>query len=375
MDNPAESLDGDTSRAQIVLSCSDLDATLAFFTGQLGFRLDMIMPADAPRIAAVSGHGITLRLETSGGAPIAGTPFTLRLLADHAHWERFGTRVLCGPDGMHVELVDHDAPPQIPEGVQTFVISRAADHRAWSEGRAGMQYRDLIPGRLGGRCIASHIRIPQGGEVPDYVHYHKVRFQMIYCKTGWVRVVYEDQGPPFVMHAGDCVLQPPGIRHRVLENSPGLEVIEVGCPAVHETLCDHGLQLPTAQTRPGRLFDGQRFVHHVAADAAWESTHDTHWKYLDAGFADATDGLASARVLRSSSASETQRADTKPASHTGEFLFLFVLGGALHLTSRALGMHDLDVGDACTIPSGADYALDSATPCEILEIALPAKMA
>src|SRR3546814_7577110 len=105
-----------------------------------------------------------------------------------------------------------------------------------------MHYRDLIPGRLGGRFIASHIRIPDGGEVADYVHYHRVRFQMIFCKTGWVRVVYEDQGPPFVLHAGDCVLQPPQIRHRVLEASAGLEVVELGCPAVHETCADHGLR-------------------------------------------------------------------------------------------------------------------------------------
>lgn len=81
--------------------------------------------------------------------------------------------------------------------------------------------------------------------MPDYVHFHKVRFQMIYCYKGWVRVVYEDQGPPLVMRAGDCVLQPPRIRHRVLESSPGLEVIEIGCPAEHETFADHDLQLPT----------------------------------------------------------------------------------------------------------------------------------
>jgi hypothetical protein len=48
-----------------------------------------------------------------------------------------------------------------------------------------MQYRDLLPSRLGGRYIASHIRIPDGGPVPDYVHYHRVRFQMIFCKAGW----------------------------------------------------------------------------------------------------------------------------------------------------------------------------------------------
>ena len=53
---------------------------------------------------------------------------------------------------------------------------------------------------------------------------------MIYVRRGWVRVVYEDQGEPFVMHEGDLVLQPPEIRHRVLESSPGLEVIEIGAP-------------------------------------------------------------------------------------------------------------------------------------------------
>ena len=69
----------------------------------------------------------------------------------------------------------------------------------------------------------------------DYVHYHNVRFQIIYCYKGWVRVVYEDQGTPFVLQAGDCVLQPPRIRHRVIESSPGLEVIEIASPAEHET--------------------------------------------------------------------------------------------------------------------------------------------
>ena len=71
-----------------------------------------------------------------------------------------------------------------------------------------MEYRDLLPDRLGGRLIASHIRIRDGGPVPDYVHYHAIDFQLIYVRAGWVRVVYEDQGPPFVMHAGDCVVQP-----------------------------------------------------------------------------------------------------------------------------------------------------------------------
>ena len=34
-------------------------------------------------------------------------------------------------------------------------------------------------------------------------------FQLIFCYRGWVEVVYEDQGAPFILHAGDCVIQGP----------------------------------------------------------------------------------------------------------------------------------------------------------------------
>ena len=52
------------------------------------------------------------------------------------------------------------------------------------------------PDRLGGAIIASHIRIADAGPVADMVHFHTVGFQLIFCHRGWVRLVYEDQGPP-----------------------------------------------------------------------------------------------------------------------------------------------------------------------------------
>src|SRR5207244_8577633 len=69
----------------------------------------------------------------------------------------------------------------------TFAIGRA---RAASEvaGRAGMRYRDLIPGRQEGALIASQIRIERGGPVPDYVHWHDVRAQVIHCRSEERRV-------------------------------------------------------------------------------------------------------------------------------------------------------------------------------------------
>src|SRR4029078_9606550 len=107
------------------------------------------------------------------------------------------------------------------------------------ERRVGIVYPHLIPRRLGGRYIASHISIPEGGPVADWVHYHRIALQIIYVRRGWVRVVYPDGCEPFVMREGDLVIQPPEVRHRVLESSDGLEVIEISAPAVHATYADH----------------------------------------------------------------------------------------------------------------------------------------
>ena len=210
--------------AEIVLPCAELNPTLEFFTERLGFRVNTIFPADAPAVAVISGYGVRLRLEHGG----SGTPGILRLLCKNPAEFADGASERTAPNGARIELVAANPPLVLPPEQQAFVCNRISDDSQWQVGRAGMQYRDLIPDRQGGRFIASHIRIPNGGPVPDYTHFHKIRFQMIYCYKGWVRLVYEDQGSPFVMQAGDCVLQPPQIRHRVLESSPGLEVIEIG---------------------------------------------------------------------------------------------------------------------------------------------------
>ena len=111
------------------------------------------------------------------------------------------------------------------------------------------------------------------------VHFHSVGFQLIYCYKGWVDLVYEDQGPPFRLHAGNCVIQPPEIRHRVLFASENIEVIEIGVPAEHVTTIDHALELPTTELRPDRIFEGQKFVHHEANDAEMATFPVTRFRF------------------------------------------------------------------------------------------------
>ena len=238
----------------------------------------------------------------------------------------------------------------------------------WSEGRAGMWYRDLIPDRQGGYVVASHIRILDGGPVPDYAHYHKILFQMIYCYKGWARLVYEDQGEPFVIEEGDCVLQPPQIRHQVLESSPGMEVIELTCPADHETCVDHEIKLPTSSVDPQRLFNGQNFIRHEFAKAEWKPWRMEGFEARDIGIASATDGLAGVRVARS-----VGQPHPEFVSHNADLLFMFILNGSAELNCDKIDPELLTAGDSFIVPSNMKHSLSKCSKdMELLEVALPA---
>jgi hypothetical protein len=117
-----------------------------FFINRLGFRLDAIFPADAPSTAVISGHGVSLRLEQTGGDILAPT---LRLLVDRS--ELPAVRELEAPGGIKIEFVEANPPIEVPEGKQEFVVTKPGGAGAWATGRADMQYRDLIPRRVGGR--------------------------------------------------------------------------------------------------------------------------------------------------------------------------------------------------------------------------------
>ena len=350
--------------AEIVLGSVDLDADMSFFTEQLGFQIDSIFPADEPRVVTLSGYGLRVRLERD----VETSPCTIRLQCDTPNAMPAVGATLVAPNGTKVMLVEHAPEVELPPVDQAFEVNRIDGDAQWGVGRAGMQYRDIIPGRAGGRFIGSHIRIPKGGPVPDYVHFHKVRFQMIYCYRGWVRLVYQDQGPPFVMQAGDCVLQPPEIRHRVLECGDGLEVIEIGCPAEHLTCVDHELALPTSVHRPDQDFHGQQFVRHRVDQAKWLPSRLSGFEARDLGIGQATHGLAGVSVIRRSDQSLTKR-----STHQGEFLFQFVLEGETTLSADAHDALRLAAGDSFVVPAGVGYQLeDCSERLELLEVRLPA---
>ncbi|MEA3029929.1 MAG: hypothetical protein QOG13_1254 [Sphingomonadales bacterium] len=292
---------------ELELTCADFNPALDLLRG-LGLRLEIIYPADDPHTAILTHDGMRVRLTSRPAAPAA--------------------------------------PAGLPEFRPEFVVTYAGGPSG--EGRAGMHYRDLIPGRLGGRYIASHIIIAEGGPVADWVHFHRIAVQLICVRKGWVRVVYEDQGAPFVMAAGDMVLQPPGIRHRVLESSPGLEVVEITCPASHETFADHDMALPNGHAGAARDYGGQRFLHHVAANAPWAPWHGAEAQAT--GVREATGGIAEARMLRRGALPFIA-----VPPQDGELVFGFVLQGSVRLQRGE--QYPLGPTDSFVIPPGEAWRL------------------
>jgi quercetin dioxygenase-like cupin family protein len=272
-----------------------------------GFRLDLIYPADEPHTALLGKDGDRVRLTSRPGAPPPGGP--------------------------------------LPSFAPEFVLTRSGASPA--SGRAGMLYRDLIPSRLGGRYIASHIAIPEGGPVADWVHYHRIALQLIYVRRGWVRVVYEGEGEPFVMESGDFVLQPPEIRHRVLESSDGLEVVEITAPALHATYADHEMELPNGAGQ-ARDFGAQRLLLHSASEAHW--TPFGGGEAQETALAEATGGLAELRTIRP----QASQPLGFPA-HDGELAFGFVLDGSATLDCD--GSHAIGPADSFAIPPGQPWRI------------------
>ena len=349
--------------AEMRLPTHELRADQAFFTDILKMRLDRVYPADDPQVAVLSGHGLRLRLEQGANE----SPGTLRILTDDPDGFAGGARQLKAPNGTLVLIDDLNPPLVVPPTDHAFVVRRLADRAPWVIGRAGMLYRDLVPSRLGGAMIASHIRIPDGGPVPDMVHFHRVGFQLIFCVRGWVDVLYEDQGGMRRLHAGDCFIQPPEIRHRVCAASEGIEVIEIGVPAEHVTEIDHQMQLPTAAERPDREWQGQRFVHDLGAEGIFAPFRVPGFEARDTSINANTRGVASVMVAR-----PVAGRSSPWVRHHGDILFNFVLSGAMTLQGEGKDPDRVEAGDAFVIPPGMATRYSApASDLELLEVSLP----
>jgi mannose-6-phosphate isomerase-like protein (cupin superfamily) len=115
-----------------------------------------------------------------------------------------------------------------------------------------------------------------------------------------------------------------------------------------------------------RDFGGQRFVRHVASEAAWGRWHHPGFECRDTGISAASRGAAGALVTRAAGATSTP-----VATHDGELLLMFVLCG--RATVEAGGhVVELATADSIVVPAGDRFRLtECSEDLELLEVTVP----
>jgi len=143
-------------------------------------------------------------------------------------------RGLAAATGKHRNKPAAKAPPR----KQTFVASHHAPG-AFKQGlRRYAQYRDLgIATATNGLARAHVIKMipPCDPAEVSKRHYHDVEFQMVYVLKGWIKGEFDGAGV-VTMREGSCWLQPPKIKHTVLDYSDDCELLEIILPADFETV-------------------------------------------------------------------------------------------------------------------------------------------
>ena len=121
---------------------------------------------------------------------------------------------------------------------QRFVASHHREEDFQSGLRSYATYRDLGIAKATNGMVRAHvIRFvpPCRPEEVSKRHYHDVDFQMIYVLKGWMKGEYEGAGV-VTMREGSCWLQPPKIKHKVLDYSDDCELLEIILPADFDTV-------------------------------------------------------------------------------------------------------------------------------------------
>jgi len=124
-----------------------------------------------------------------------------------------------------------------PRAKQRFTVSHLRESDFVDGLRAYARYRDLGVAQATGGMVQAHVirMVPPCTDEVRKAHYHDVEFQMVYVLKGSMTTDFDGQGP-ITMQAGSCWIQPPKIKHTVLDYSNDCEVLEIILPADFDTV-------------------------------------------------------------------------------------------------------------------------------------------
>jgi hypothetical protein len=190
-------------------------------------RASVAVKKAAPKKAVARMAGLK-KVATRAAAKksVARAPAARRVATSRARAATPARRKVAGP------MLKAAAPEQ------RFAVSHLNEVDFKPDGlRSYALYRDLgIAAATGGLCQAHVIRLlsPCTDEVRQR-HAHEPELQLIYVLRGWIKNEFEGEGIQ-MMSAGSCWLQPPGIKHTVLDYSADAELLEIIVPADFKTI-------------------------------------------------------------------------------------------------------------------------------------------
>jgi hypothetical protein len=131
------------------------------------------------------------------------------------------------------------APVKRARRKQRIAISHHREEDFKADGlRTYAKYRDLgFADATQGLAHAQVIRLigPCDPAEVSKLHFHDLDFQMVYVLKGWVKTYMEGQGET-VMQQGSAWIQPPRIKHLIMDYSDDVELLEVVLPAEFKTV-------------------------------------------------------------------------------------------------------------------------------------------
>jgi mannose-6-phosphate isomerase-like protein (cupin superfamily) len=121
---------------------------------------------------------------------------------------------------------------------QMFNVNHLREEDFRADGlRTYARYRDLGMSKASNGLLQAHvIRLvpPCDPKVVSKRHFHDVDVQMIYVLKGWIKGEYD--GQEVTVRQGGAWLQPPKIKHTVLDYSDDCELLEIVLPAEFKTV-------------------------------------------------------------------------------------------------------------------------------------------
>ena len=131
------------------------------------------------------------------------------------------------------------APAKRARPKQRIAISHHREEDFKTDGlRTYAKYRDLgFAAATQGLAHAQVIRLigPCNPAEVSKLHFHDLEFQMVYVLKGWVKTYMEGQGET-LMQQGSAWIQPPRIKHLIMDYSDDVELLEVVLPAEFKTV-------------------------------------------------------------------------------------------------------------------------------------------